>query len=220
MKTNEFMGIEKMRSACYKLHAACFYQPDREMFLEEDLIGNLAEVISTVCPSAEAYATAMKQAFVAGAAEDLCVAHAKLFLGPFELQAPPYGSVYLEPGNRLMGNTTTSVMRLYQRAGLSLDQEFKDVPDHIAVELEFMHYLCEQELMSLASSDESGALDSLRIQHEFQDKYLIKWVPGFCARIEENSDNDFYVLLARCLNTFIKNTPVPGLLPDMDYAVP
>ncbi len=215
---NEFMEIEKLRSACYKLFAACFYQPDREMFLKENLFDNLAEVISAVCPPAEAYAAGMNKAFVAGSAEDLSVAHARLFLGPFELQAPPYGSIYLEPGNRLMGDTTMSVMRLYQRAGLSLGQEFKDVPDHIAAELEFMHFLCERELMSIASGDESGALDYLRLQHEFQDKYLTKWVPAFCERIEENADNDFYVLLARCLNIFIKNTSVPGILPDMSYA--
>ncbi|HDH01197.1 MAG TPA: molecular chaperone TorD, partial [Nitrospirae bacterium] len=85
--------------------------------------------------------------------EDLCVEYAKLFVGPFELLAPPYGSVYLDDGGRVMGDSTMRVIEAYQKEGLSGNDDFKDLPDHIAVEMEFMSYLIYKERETLERSD-------------------------------------------------------------------
>ncbi|MFN2356106.1 MAG: molecular chaperone, partial [Desulfopila sp.] len=82
----------------------------------------------------------MEQAIHESRHQDLLVEYARLFVGPFELLAPPYGSVYLETGRRLMGDSTIAVQHMYTNAGLTLDVQ--EAPDHIALELEFMHYLC------------------------------------------------------------------------------
>jgi TorA maturation chaperone TorD len=148
------------------------------------------------------------------AEEELAVAHAKLFVGPFELQAPPYGSLYLESQKRLMGDTTMEVLDMYRRAGLALSGDFKDAPDHIAAELEFMYFLIAKELQALRKGNRVDAFGYLKMQHEFHDKYLRPWMEPFVEMIRTGSEHEFYRLLAKSLSTFIMKTPVPQALPE------
>jgi TorA maturation chaperone TorD len=207
-----FMMMEQQRADCYRLFSALFYPPDKEAFIEEDVCGGLVKLMESICPDALGCAQELCNALERTAPDVLSIAHAKLFVGPFGLQAPPYGSVYIEESKRLMGNTTIEVMKMYQRAGLSLSDENRDAPDHISIELEFMHYLASKEIQSLNSGDSGGALEFLQTQHVFFDKYLNPWIGPFCDRIRESSEADFYKLLSMCLSIFFKHTPVPGTI--------
>ncbi|MFP4481041.1 MAG: molecular chaperone, partial [Desulfohalobiaceae bacterium] len=60
----------------------------------------------------------------------LRVDHAKLFVGPYQLAAPPFGSVYLEQRQTLMGESTQMVKELYRQAGLEMDPEYNSPADH------------------------------------------------------------------------------------------
>ncbi len=79
------------RSNIYRLLSACFYEPDRNLFLEEDLCGNLAKLLEKECPEAALAAENMAQSLRDSVQLDLAVEHAALFVGPFELPSPPYG---------------------------------------------------------------------------------------------------------------------------------
>ncbi|MCK4911819.1 MAG: molecular chaperone TorD family protein [Thermodesulfovibrionales bacterium] len=214
MENMEFMILEQKRADCYKLLAALFYPPEKQTLMDEDVCGSLFQILDDVSPEASAYASGMRNAIDRTDAKELSIAHAKLFVGPFELQAPPYGSVYLEENKMLMGDSTIDVMKMYQRAGLGLSEENKDAPDHIAIELEFMHYLVSKEVQSMQDGDMNEALEYLKMQHVFFDKYLSPWVEAFCSKIIEASEVEFFRLLATCLSIFINRTPVPGTIPD------
>lgn len=134
--------------------------------------------------------------------EEMKVEHARLFVGPFELLAPPYGSVYLEKGGMLMGDSTMAVQKMYHEAGLSLD--VMEAPDHIALELEFMHYLCLGESTAEAKRQHEEALAFTKRQAEFMNRFLAPWIPAFCDNIRQGSDNHFYVHLADCLESFTR----------------
>jgi TorA maturation chaperone TorD len=136
-------------------------------------------------------------------AEDLMVEHARLFVGPQQVIAPPYGSVYLEEGRRVMGDSTLKARQTYQEAGLHLDPDFKELPDHIAVELEFLYFLTAKGVEAAAAGkvEESRRYDSAR--EVFLDQHLRRWVPPFCARVAEGTESDFYRDLAECLTAFI-----------------
>ena len=214
MAGKDFLTVEQQRGDCFKLFAACFYPPKRSLFLEEAVLENLSRLLETVCPEAVVYAKEMARTLEQAADGDLAVAHAKLFVGPFELQAPPYGSLYLESPKRLMGDSTMDVLKMYQSAGLDLSGDFQDAPDHIAAELEFMYFLIARELQSLRAGHREEASGYLKMQQEFHGKYLRPWIEPFGERIRTNSEHEFYKLLAESLSAFIMKTPVPGTLPE------
>ncbi len=188
---------------CYKLLAACFYLPRKDLYLEEGLFQNLATLFGEVCQEASPFLAQMEEAFSAYSEEDLSIEYARLFVGPFELKAPPYGSVYLDGERKVMGDSTMEVMKLYEMAGLVMDEDFKELPDHIAVELEFMYYLIYKEIETQENSEKEKALAFKEIRNHFFNHFLCPWVPSFCQRIKESTDNPFYIALADCLSTFI-----------------
>ncbi|NNF84896.1 MAG: molecular chaperone TorD family protein [Deltaproteobacteria bacterium] len=214
MAGTDFVTVEQQRGDCFKLLAACFYPPERKMLLDEEVLENLFRLLGAVCPEAAPYAEGMARALSQAPEEELAVAHAKLFVGPFELQAPPYGSLYLESQKRMMGESTMEVLKMYQKAGLVLSTSFQDAPDHIAVELEFMYFLIAKELQALRKGDRKEAFRYLEMQQEFHDKYLRPWIEPFGERIKTASEHEFYTLLAKSLSTFITKRPVPGTLPE------
>lgn len=214
MAGNDFIDVERQRGDCFRLLAACFYPPERKALLEEGVLGNLHRLLGEVCPEAASSSEGMAGALSQAAEEELAVAHAKLFVGPFALRAPPYGSLYLESQKRLMGDSTMEVLNMYRKAGLALSGDFKDAPDHIAAELEFMYFLIAKELQALRIDDRVDAIGYLKIQQEFHEKYLRPWMEPFCERIRTSAEHEFYRLLAESLSTFIMKTPVPRTLPE------
>jgi TorA maturation chaperone TorD len=202
---DELILNEQMRGDCYRFLAACFYVPQTELFVQENLLQNLTASLKKACPEAAPFSRKMEDALLGYSNEDLSVEHAKLFVGPFELKAPPYGSVYLDREKRVMGDSTMEVIKAYQEQGLSIDDEFKEVPDHISAELEFMYYLVHKELEALEKGDKKRALKWIEPQEAFFSTFLKPWVPPFCEKIKEGTDNEFYKSLADCVSTFFEH---------------
>jgi TorA maturation chaperone TorD len=207
---DELILNEKIRGDCYRLLSACFYQPDRSLFVQEYLLRNLAEGLKRVCSSASVFAEKMEEAIATYTNEELLVDYAKLFVGPNELIAPPYGSIYLDKERKVMGDSTIKTMELYREAGLAINDDFKELPDHIAVELEFMYYLIFKETEALEKSDIDTAHKFIKMQQEFLNSFLGLWINNFCEKIKNGTDNEFYLALAECVSAFIMNSVIPG----------
>lgn len=203
MDTNGYILRRRKTGDCFRLLSACFYSPRKKLYLEENLFTNLSMLIEAVCPAATIFAAQMERAIQKYSNEDLTVEYAKLFVGPYELKAPPYGSVYLDPGRKVMGDSTMRVARIYVEMRLSIDDDFKAPPDHISAELEFMYYLIHKEVEALEKSEADEALALKETQKVFLDEFLRRWIPPFCAKIKEGTDNEFYGALADCLSSFI-----------------
>jgi TorA maturation chaperone TorD len=191
------------RGDCFKLLAACFYEPDKQLFLEEKLTENLEHLLQQLSPEGVAAARKMQSSLKALEQETLSVDHAVLFVGPFELTAAPYGSVYIEKKRTVMGESTVNVARFYQDAGVSVD--IKEPPDHIAIELEFMYYLCSRE----AAFAKDGLSVESSLLREKQSAFffgaLMPWVVDFCEAIRQGTDNGFYLHLSTCLEQFLRS---------------
>ncbi len=214
MNISQLMEYEQSRSDCYKLLAACFYQPQKEIFLEEGLFENLSLLLKQTCPDAVVFSEKMGNAILNYSNEDLLVDYARLFVGPNELIAPPYGSIYLDGKRRVMGDSTMEVVEIYKNKGLAIDENFKEMPDHIAVELEFMYYLIFREIEALEKSETDKALDFIKTQELFLDKFLARWVKPFCDKIKKGTDNKFYSSLADCLSVFIEKAHVGDVMTE------
>ncbi len=204
MNTIELLEHSKIKENCFRLLSACFYEPQNNLFIEEKLFENLSEGLKQVCPDAAVFSGYMDKSIHNYTEDDLRVEYAKLFVGPFELLAPPYGSVYLDDGGRVMGDSTMEVIDTYEKEGLARSDNFKDLPDHIAVEMEFMSYLIYKEREALENSDPDTARAYVKKQEVFLKNYLRPWVIPFCRKIKEGTENGFYKALADCTSTFVE----------------
>jgi len=193
--------LYQLRSDTYRLLAAAFYPPDRQFFLEENLCSNLERLFNELCPEAVPHCHAMAHALQKSTTEELQVEHAALFVGPFELLAPPYGSVYLEGKHTIMGDSTVEIQRLYRQAGLQLKE--KEVPDHIALELEFASYLAGKVHDWQHDNDRDAMEETRKLYKQFVHDTLIRWIPDFCRRIRSETEHTLYNSLASCLEEFV-----------------
>lgn len=189
----ELLSAAERRGNTYKLLAECYHPPDDELgaLLDEAQENALDLEVETL------------EELLPDDLETLRVDHAKLFVGPFEVIAPPYGSVYLEERGEVMGDTTIEVMSQYREEGLDIGLD--EPADHVAAELEFLYYLVAKELEALAESDLEGATDYLRKQETFLDSHLGRWIAEFAADVEANAETEFYRELARETATFVED---------------
>ena len=146
--------------------------------------------------------------------EDLLVDYSRLFVGPAELLAAPYGSVYLEKERRLMGESTMAAIDFYRSRGLVMDADFKEVPDHIAVELEFMYYLVFKEIEAIETKNMEAASAALESQETFMNSFLRPWADKLANKMAEGTETDFYKALAGCLSAFVYKPDIHDSLPD------
>lgn len=198
MKADDLLLHEKVRGEIYRLLSECYLLPDENQ--EEKLI-NLKELLADVCEEA-VNRTPMEGEKIP--IDQLKLDYSRLFVGPYKLLAPPYGSVYLEGEGTLMGNSTLDVRNRYREAGLDTSENHKEAPDHISAELEFMYYLIFKEVESIGKSDLEDAEDYLERQKRFLEDHLGAWVSEFADRVEENAETEFYKNLATATKLFVK----------------
>jgi TorA maturation chaperone TorD len=170
---------------------------------QEKVLEKLTQSLKQVYPRGSVFSKKMSKVFMGYSDEELSVEFARLFVGPFELKAPPYGSVYLDEGRRVMGDSTMEIVKLYHETGLVINDNFKDLPDHVAVELEYMYYLIFQEVEFLQSAQSDKAAHFVKYQRIFLDRFLGKWISAFCEKVHENTENEFYKLLSTCTRDFV-----------------
>ncbi len=182
----------------------CYFMPNQGL---TEKLKTLEIKLADVCKPAIEFVRNMRKAFESGAQiEPLKVDYAKLFVGPFKLFAAPYGSVYLDGERKVMGDSTLDVQNRYRQAGLDTAGNFKDAPDHITAELEFMYYLIFKEIEAFANSDIETAIGFIQRQKSFLEDHLMAWVPEFANSIIEYAENPFYPNLARATETFLKES--------------
>src|SRR3990172_4313196 len=135
--------------------AACYYQPGPE-FAEEKVFDSMGHAATGIHPELAAQARRLGEEFSAEGPESLLLDYTRLFLGPSHAIAKPYGSVWLEDQNTLMGDSTMAVLALYEEGGFEIDAEFRELPDHIAAELEFLYLLIYRENQAHRNADDSA----------------------------------------------------------------
>ena len=202
MNTQDFFDLEHLRLEAYRLLADGYHRPEQSLL---DGLAKLEMCMEQVCSEAGKHINSM-QADSAGilGPENLKIDYARLFVGPFNLLAPPYGSVYLEGERRVMGASTADVQKRYQVAGLDVATGFKDAPDHIAAELEFMHFLIFKAMEAANQGDVNSIVTCFLNQQSFLKDHLGAWVPEFTGKIVDNAKTSFYQNLARATEAFIK----------------
>ncbi len=182
--------------------AACYYQPGPE-FAEEKVFDSMLDAATRIDPELAALARRLGQAFAAEDPQDLLVDYTRLFLGPVQAPAQPYGSVWLGGSDDLMQDSTMAVLELYAQGGFEIDEDFRDLPDHIAAELEFLYLLIYRE-NEAHRSDEAAALAAVTaLRKRFLLEHLGRWIGPFTATVKTSAESAFYRELATLTERFV-----------------
>ncbi|MFC1866443.1 molecular chaperone, partial [Chloroflexota bacterium] len=126
------------RRDLYKLLSECYYLPDAGLV---NKLNNLDASGAGYCANIGKYCPKIEDI------DSLAIDYTKLFVGPYGLLAPPYGSLYLDASDRIMGDSTMDVRNRYAEEGLDIC--LKEAPDHIAIEMEFMYFLIFKEIEAI-----------------------------------------------------------------------
>ena len=191
MEREELLRGKEIRCEFYQLLAQCYYLPDEELI---ETLKQSEEVAGWRRGGGE-------NTWRVGDIDSLKVDYTRLFIGPYRLLAPPYGSVYMEKNRMVMGDSTMDAKQRYQEAGLNLT--LKEAPDHVAIELEFMHFLIFKEIEALSNDDMNRGIDLLQKQKAFLQIHLGVWVAEFTRSVGDNAETDFYRRLAQATQRFV-----------------
>lgn len=186
------------RTQVIRLLADCYYQPGPDLGATA---AELEALASRLDPALAACAAEMLND--CGDLEELLRDYSRLFVGPFSLLAPPYGSIYLDEGRVLMGPSTWAAREQYLGEGLDLSADFIEAPDHIAAELEFLHFLCAREASCLAAGDTDAAEAYRNKLAVFLSQHLGRWVVPFTELVEQEAATMFYRNLARATKLLV-----------------
>ena len=189
----ESLTHERTRAGSYKLLSECYYSPDEKLLKK---LKNLGKTTGWPCCEIAQFIPKNNPLSM------LTVEFSKLFLGPFKLLAPPFGSVYLDTSGTVMSNSTTDVRDRYRQEGV--DIALKEVPDHVAIELEFMYLLVFKQVEALNNSDNERIDNYVSKQISFLQMHLGKWISEFANNIETHAKTDFYKNLARLTKEFLE----------------
>jgi DMSO reductase family type II enzyme chaperone len=102
----------------------------------------------------------------------------------------------LQTGQR--SGTREDLVRIYKFFNYSLAEKFAWAPDHLSVQLEFMHFLCFRE----ATAD-SEATSYQLAQFDFSERHLVNWVPKVVAGVDRSGSESIYRRVIDTLNNFL-----------------
>lgn len=112
--------------------------------------------------------------------------------------APPYASVYLSPRGQTHQQPEAEINALLRAHGLSFGNYAHEPCDHLAVILEFIAWLSEQD----DGGEDAGAL--IQKQREVLEHYLLSWLPDFVDRCKQGDRQGFYAALAQDCLDFVR----------------
>ena len=123
-------------------------------------------------------------------------------VNPLHSPPPPYESVYRD--GRLWGKSTVDVSQTYQRLGVNPPETWTEPPDYIGIELDFMRLTCLNEGEAWQAGSADKALEYLEAGRDFLRNHVMPWVPGFCEKMYERAELDFYKGIARLTRGFVE----------------
>lgn len=213
----------KARGDMYRFLASVYLQPPPlelvQSITDETFLGELAELFGNdVVAELIAYATAIE---LDEEIPSLKQEYMDLFAVPTGHYVTPFEDVYRgirQDGSQergpLLGERAIAAKILYRAAGARVDQECKELPNHIGVELAFMEFLCKSEAEAIdreereeTSDEEQDPEEVSRIYRQYQTKFLDEhlndWFPQLSRAIQDKSSSRFYRGLARLTEKFI-----------------
>lgn len=210
--TDYVNGKTSAREDLCRFLSACYYEPTTD-FSEEHLFDSMLAAASAIHPALAESARNLRTAFAAQDLQTLLVDYTRLFIGPAQPRAMPYASFWQTDDQSMRHDATMAVVDYYAQGGFEVSEDFRELPDHVAVELEFLYLLTyrqnQNQLVQLAplaqlngSADELSAANALH--RRFLDEHLGAWLGSFAAAVKSGADTAFYRELAEFTEKFVR----------------
>lgn len=115
-----------------------------------------------------------------------------LFEGQGEMPAPPWGSVWLERDNLLMGETTAEYRAFLRSQGITFNSRQSEPEDQFGL----MLLACS----ALLDAGKDAAVNQLL------EVYLLPWGYRYLERLQDNTVSPFYARLAAVTTRYLQDT--------------
>lgn len=116
----------------------------------------------------------------------------RLFVGPHQLLAAPWESVYSNKDRAVFQRETVSVRNWYLRFDLVLASAHNEPADHVGLQFGFLAHLAELTLSAAALSDGREVTRLIDAQRGFLAQHMLPWVPRWADDVVANARTDFH----------------------------
>lgn len=191
------------RADLARLLAASYYEPGEE-FAEEELFNSLRVAASHIDPELGAVAQRLETAYVEVDRQELLIDYVRLFHGPPKALAQPYASVWLSMTTQtVMEDSTIAVLEFYREAGFDMAEDFRDLPDHVSVELECLYALLFREAQACRDGKPEVQQAATALRRRLLQDHLVRWLPQFADAVIAQTQTPFYRTLAELTRDYI-----------------
>lgn len=202
-------GLARLRERIYRLLSQTLLYP------EDAHIHGLADAAETLFWDEESLARfafhpvcrRLRTALLAQRgrpAVDMQTMFVRLFsAGPRGVPCPPYESAYRDAAGRADGWLLAEVEAAYAVAGVGASPAVGELPDHVAVELEFLAILCGCEADAWEREAVAVAAKALSRQQRFLQDHLSRWLSPFARRVARAAPGSFYATVSSCADDFV-----------------
>ncbi|OAT39241.1 Tat proofreading chaperone DmsD [Proteus myxofaciens] len=122
--------------------------------------------------------------------ETLTQAYQRLFIGPYALPAPPWGSVYLDNENVLFGNSTLDLREWMLEHGIDIALTQNEPEDHFGLIVMMVAWIAETRPVKL---------------NELLAEHLLPWAYRYLEKMSLQSAFPYYEGLAMLATLTLKN---------------
>ncbi|KEY58214.1 Tat proofreading chaperone DmsD [Serratia sp. DD3] len=129
-------------------------------------------------PGGQQAADLIAQGLAGDLPETLEEAYQRLFVGPYALPAPPWGSVYLDKECVLFGDSTLRLRQWLRVQGIEAQRQHNEPEDHIGTLLMMTAWLAEEQ--------QEKRIAALIAQH------LLPWAPRYLELLQQHAGHPFY----------------------------
>lgn len=106
----------------------------------------------------------------------------------------PYESFYTREDGMIESGGDNPIYKFYEEFDFTVEKDIARVlsPDHIGVELEFMYMMCEAQLKALKENDKEAVDELLKMQKDFMETHILKWMPLYLINVKNEAQTPFY----------------------------
>ncbi|MBP8000795.1 MAG: molecular chaperone TorD family protein [Chloroflexi bacterium] len=115
-----------------------------------------------------------------------------------------YETEYGLPHEYQQSQQMADVAGFYRAFGFALGQAVRERPDHVAVELEFMHVLALKEAYAWQAGQPEHVAICVDAQQKFLQDHLGRWFDLFTQGVTHNAPDSVYALAAQLAAVFVR----------------
>ena len=192
------MTITKNRNAYYALFSALFLHE-----IDKESLKNIenSQDFETIFPTFSKWEIRDQKSREKLIKENLNVDFTDITI----LHLIPYESFYTREDGMIESGGDNPVISFYNDNGfrVDLDRARAVSPDHIAIELEFMHLLTNSEIEALKDENKEALQELKKLQKEFLQNHILKFAPMYLINVYEEARTPFYKDASKALLEFL-----------------